>query len=63
VPPDKPILKTKIRIGVLGPLAGLLLGLMLAGFSEYFDHRLQSAEDVKRYLGCPTLGIVPKASA
>jgi uncharacterized protein involved in exopolysaccharide biosynthesis len=62
VEPDKSLLKTKIRIGVLGPLAGLLLGLMLAGLSEYFDHRLQSAEDVKRYLACETLGIVPKAS-
>jgi uncharacterized protein involved in exopolysaccharide biosynthesis len=63
VQPDKPLLKTKIRIGLLGPLVGLLLGLMLAGLSEYFDHRLQSAADVRRYLGCVTLGIVPKASA
>jgi len=62
VPPDKPLLKTKIRIGVLGPLAGVLLGLMLAGLSEYFDHRVQNAEDVKRYLGCNMLGIVPKVS-
>jgi uncharacterized protein involved in exopolysaccharide biosynthesis len=63
VQPDKPLLKTKIRIGLLGPLVGLLLGLMLAGLSEYFDHRLQDAADVRRYLGCVTLGIVPKASA
>ena len=62
VQPDKPLLKTKIRIGVLGPLAGVLLGLMLAGLSEYFDHRVQNAEDVKRYLGCNMLGIVPKVS-
>ena len=62
VQPDKPLLKTKIRIGVLGPLAGVLLGLMLAGLSEYFDHRVQSAEDVKKYLGCNMLGIVPKVS-
>ena len=31
------------------------------GLREYFDHRLQSAQDVERYLGLETLGIVPEA--
>lgn len=61
--PEKPKLKTKFMVAVLGPMGGLLLGLMIAGLREYFDHRLQDAEDVKRYLGIETLGVVPKAGA
>lgn len=60
VPPDKAKVKVMIVVGLLGPLGGLMLGLMIAGFREYFDHRLQSAQDVKRYLGLETLGIIPK---
>jgi capsular polysaccharide biosynthesis protein len=41
-------------------MAGLALGLLLAGIREYFDHRLQSTQDVERYLGMDTLGIVPE---
>lgn len=59
--PDKPESKKKIVLMVLGPMAGLALGLLLAGLREYFDHRLQSAQDVERYLGLETLGIVPEA--
>ena len=56
---DKPESKKKMVLFVIGPLAGLALGLLLAGLREYFDHRLQSAQDVERYLGLETLGIVP----
>ncbi|TBO27903.1 hypothetical protein EYS42_15825 [Aquabacterium lacunae] len=57
--PDKPERKKLIVLGVLGPLLGLALGLLLAGLREYFDHRLQSAEDVERYLGLEALAIIP----
>jgi uncharacterized protein involved in exopolysaccharide biosynthesis len=59
--PDKPAGKKKIVLALIGPLAGLALGLLLAGLREYFDHRLQSAQDVERYLGLETLGVVPEA--
>jgi uncharacterized protein involved in exopolysaccharide biosynthesis len=58
--PEKPDGKKKLILAVLGPLAGVALGLLLAGIREYFDHRLQSAQDVERYLGMDTLGIVPE---
>jgi uncharacterized protein involved in exopolysaccharide biosynthesis len=58
--PEKPDGKKKLILAVLGPLAGLALGLLLAGIREYFDHRLQSTQDVERYLGMDTLGIVPE---
>jgi uncharacterized protein involved in exopolysaccharide biosynthesis len=59
--PEKPKIKNKILLGVMGPVVGLLLGLLLIGLREYFDHRLQDPEDVKRHLGLDTLAILPKA--
>jgi uncharacterized protein involved in exopolysaccharide biosynthesis len=60
--PYKPNIKTTVLVGLLGPMAGLLLGLMIAGLREYFDHRLQNPQEVQRFLGLDTLGIVPKVS-
>jgi len=60
--PDKPESKKKTLLMVLGPLAGLALGLLLASLRGYFDHRLQSAQDVARYLGLETLGILPETN-
>lgn len=47
-------------IVLLGPIAGLLLGLLLAGLREFFDHRLQSGRDVRAQLGLPLLGALPR---
>lgn len=60
--PDKPLLKSKITLALLGPIAGLFLGLLIAGLREYFDHRLQSSDEVRRHLGLDTLGVVPRAA-
>lgn len=59
VAPSKAQHKKKVLLGLVGPLAGLMLGLMLAGLRAYFDHRLQSADEVRRYLGLDILGVVP----
>ena len=58
--PDRPENKKKLILSIVGPLAGLALGLLFAGIREYFDHRLQSVQDVARYLGLETLGVVPE---
>jgi uncharacterized protein involved in exopolysaccharide biosynthesis len=63
VPPEKPNVKIKLIISLAAPIAGLLLGLLIAGVREYFDHRLESAADVKRYLGLETLAVVPREVA
>lgn len=47
---------------LLGPVLGLLLGLLLAGLRELFDSRLRSAHEVQRALGLPLLGGVPRLS-
>jgi uncharacterized protein involved in exopolysaccharide biosynthesis len=60
VPPDKPNVKLKLIIGMAAPIAGLLLGLLIAGVREYFDHRLEHAGDIKRYLALETLAVLPR---
>jgi uncharacterized protein involved in exopolysaccharide biosynthesis len=45
---------------IAGPLAGLFLGLLIAGLRELLDTRLQTARDVTRQLGVPVLGELPQ---
>lgn len=54
--PDRSDWKKKAVPGVLGAIAGLLLGLAIAGFRELGDHTLRNAADVRRYLGVESLG-------
>lgn len=42
-----------------GAILGVLLGLMLVAALEYLDDTLKTPEDVARYLGIPTLGLIP----
>ncbi|HEX9014500.1 MAG TPA: Wzz/FepE/Etk N-terminal domain-containing protein [Chloroflexota bacterium] len=42
-----------------GAMLGLLLGLVLVVGLEYLDDSLKTPEDVARYLGVPTLGLIP----
>lgn len=54
--PDRSDWKKKAVPGVLSAIAGLLLGLAIAGFRELGDHTLRDAADVRRYLGVESLG-------
>ncbi|MBX5489907.1 MAG: hypothetical protein IRZ14_02025 [Chloroflexi bacterium] len=52
------------RVFVLsGLLLGLLIGLVLAFVREYLDDSLKSPAEVERYLGLPTLAVIPRAPA
>lgn len=51
--------KKKLVVGVMGAIAGIALGLGLAGYREYSDPRLQSASAAERYLDMPVLGVIP----
>ena len=55
--------KRKPLIVLAGPVAGLLLGLLIAGLRELFDQRLQSRRDVMTRLGLPVLGALPRLSS
>lgn len=52
--------RRRIVILLAGPVAGLLLGLLLAGLRELLDTRLQSSRDVRQALGLPVLGALPR---
>lgn len=61
-PPSQPMRsegRKSALIALAGPVAGLLLGLLLAGLRELFDQRLQSRRDVHTRLGLPVLGALP----
>jgi capsular exopolysaccharide synthesis family protein len=44
----------------LGAFAGLLVGLGLAVLLQYLDQGLRNEGDVRRKLGLPTLGVIPR---
>jgi hypothetical protein len=43
----------------LAIVVGLMLGCGLPFFIEYFDNTIKTPDEVERFLGLPTLGIVP----
>lgn len=57
--PDGSDWKKRVVITVLGVIAGLCLGLALAGLRSLTDTRLRTKEDVVRKLGLPVLGTLP----
>ncbi len=61
-PPTRPdpsrASKKKLLI-LAGPVAGLLLGLLLAGLREFCRPRVRTRRDVSRLLAMPTLGSLP----
>lgn len=58
--PTQPVFpRTSLNL-VLGALAGLLLGLLVAGVRERLDRRIRKFADVQETLGLPVLGEVPR---
>ena len=41
-------------------MLGLVLGLILAFALEFTDTTLKNADDVQRYLGLNTVGLIPR---
>lgn len=64
--PDHPTAaegKKKKIVALLGPVAGLLLGLLLAGLRELGGERMRSPREAQWALGVPVLGAIPTLSA
>lgn len=45
---------------ILGAVAGLILGVVIAFFLEYLDTSVKTLEDVERFLQVPVLAVIPK---
>ena len=54
--------QTRVLVLAAG-LVGVLFGIVLAFVLDYMDDSIRSAEDIERYLGMPTLGLVPTFSS
>jgi uncharacterized protein involved in exopolysaccharide biosynthesis len=57
--PDRPRSPDRVRMNMVGALAGLGVGLLLAGLLEYRDTSLRTDEDVLVALSLPVLALVP----
>lgn len=57
--PQRPTGPDRFRMNMMGTLAGLGLGLVLAALLEYRDRSLRSEEDVVLTLALPVLALVP----
>jgi hypothetical protein len=57
--PERPTSPDRIRLNLLGALAGLGVGLALAGLLEYRDRTLRTEDDVVGTLALPVLAMVP----
>jgi receptor protein-tyrosine kinase len=56
--PEHPVAPKPVRNGVLGALAGLLLGLALAFGRDALDRRLRNLEDIQTAVELPVVGHV-----
>ena len=61
-----PVYKAKpnTRINTLaGAILGLVLGMLLAFVLEYMDDTIKTSDDVERFAGLTTLGLIPSGAA
>jgi capsular exopolysaccharide synthesis family protein len=59
-PPLLPVSPRMTLNLILGAMAGLVLGVVMAFFLEFLDTSIKKVEDVEHYLGCPVLGVIPQ---
>jgi polysaccharide chain length determinant protein (PEP-CTERM system associated) len=60
--PQRPKSPDRFRLNIMGALAGLMIGLGLAGVLEYRDTSLRTEDDVLVALSLPVLATVPTMS-
>jgi uncharacterized protein involved in exopolysaccharide biosynthesis len=57
--PERPVSPDRLRMNLMGLLAGLGFGLVLAAFLEYRDTTLKTDNDVTVSLALPVLAVIP----
>ena len=60
IQPEKPTQPKPLAYLGLGIFAGLVLGLLLVIFIEYFNPRFRSPREAEETLGLPVMGVLPK---
>jgi non-specific protein-tyrosine kinase len=61
--PTEPVSPNPVRNGLLGLVAGLILGIGLAFLLEQLDDSWRSLEEVEQVSGVPTLAAIPELNA
>jgi succinoglycan biosynthesis transport protein ExoP len=59
--PKSPLPENKSHNLMMSFILGLIGGIGLVFFFEYFDRSLRTEEDVQKYIGLPVLSVVPEA--
>jgi len=57
--PERPVSPDRVRINMMGILAGLAVGLGLVALLEYRDTSLKSDDDIVTTLSLPVLAVIP----
>jgi uncharacterized protein involved in exopolysaccharide biosynthesis len=57
--PQTPFSPNRVQLNLMGLIAGLGVGLGLAGLLEFRDSTLKSEDDVRRCLSLPVLAAIP----
>ena len=60
--PRSPISPNRSLNMTLGIFGGLVFGVVLAFFFEYFDDRIKNPEEIKAHLELPVLGLLPEVN-
>jgi succinoglycan biosynthesis transport protein ExoP len=58
--PLDPVRPNKLQNLMIGVVASLFLGIALAFLLDHLDHTVKSEEEVKKLLGLPVLGLIPR---
>jgi len=58
--PLDPVRPNKLQNLIVGVMVSLILGIALAFLLEHLDHTVKSEEEVKKLLGLPILGLIPR---